>query len=411
MRSVGLALAVAVLGSPAAAEDWQPRLKRGGWEIGLNGYVQYDARDYPNWDLEDETLRNDTSEFPRRLRVGIDGEWKRLSFELQFDPNDSSEHLKDAWVELKVSKALRIRGGNTKVPVGREWLTSAARTDFVERSMLTNSLAPGRDWGGLVSGEVLDDLEYAAGLFTGDGRGLFGRSETTGALRLVYKPWKGLEVGASYSRADVEADTDLVGGDPRAKGFAADAASGFRYYLRHFVQGTRERMGGDVALERGPFSVKGEYLRGREERLGQGSTCRTSGVELVCDDLPTLVGEGWSASATWLLTGEKKKRTIEPKRPFPSGPGALELAVRWETLDHDDDGPGTGFAGSGTRARNVRPAGVRTLTGGLSWWPRAYVRLMANVILDTYDDALLAPERNRSGNYVTLVGRIQVVVP
>jgi hypothetical protein len=142
-------------------------------------------------------------------------------------------------------------------------------------------------------------------------------------------------------------------------------------------------------------------MQAREERLGQGS---------VLDDLPSQIATGWSAAATWLVTGERKTGNIKPKRALFHGPGAIEIGARLEDLHFDDDGPGGGFEGAGTRARNIRPAADRIFTGGLSWWPVGWVRLMGNVVVERYDDPLLAPEPGRRGNYVTFLARTQLTL-
>ncbi len=110
------------------------------------------------------------------------------------------------------------------------------------------------------------------------------------------------------------------------------------------------------------------------------------------------------------MTGEKKKRTIRPRRSLFGGPGAVELAVRYEELRFDDV-KNEGFESAGSRAANIRPAGLRAFTGGLSWWPGPFLRLVGDVVVERYDDALRAPEPGKTGNYVSLLGRVQVHLP
>ena len=154
-------------------------------------------------------------------------------------------------------------------------------------------------------------------------------------------------------------------------------------------------------FRRGPFGLAAEWMRAREEREEQGS---------VLDDLPAQIATGWYAGATWLVTGEKKDNSIRPKRPFPRGPGAIEIGARYETLHFDDDGADVGFEGAGNRARNIRPASDRVFTGGLSWWPVSWLRFMGNVLVERYEDPLLAPEPGRRGNYVTFLARTQMTL-
>jgi phosphate-selective porin len=105
-------------------------------------------------------------------------------------------------------------------------------------------------------------------------------------------------------------------------------------------------------------------------------------------------------------------KTIKPEHPIHRGGiGAVELGLRYDALKVDDDGPDAGFEGAGSRARNIRPVGASTFTGGFSWWPVYFLRLMGNAVMERYDDPLLAPVPGKKGNYVTLLGRLQLSVP
>jgi phosphate-selective porin len=375
-----------------------------GFRIALQGYVQADFRSFPEWpsvDADGGSLHADEFEW-RRLRIGLEGRWKRLTFEFDADPAfEEGDQLKDAWLSLRLAKELQVRGGHMKLPVSPERLTSPSKTDFVERADVVEAIAPNRDWGVVLHGEIGRFLEYQAGVFEGDGRSSDDRAGTTAAARLVLKPARWLDLGGSWSQGDVEAEP--AGGtlDPEPKGFSGRGASGYRFFSPAFVNGRRLRWGADARVQTGPVAVWGEFLEGREQRKGQGPTL---------EDLPDLQGDGWSVTATWLVTGEKKTRTIRPGAPLFGGPGAVELAVRYEELWFDDVS-NEGFESAGSRAANVRPAGLSAFTGGLSWWPSSFLRLVGNVVLERYDDALRAPEPGKSGNYVSVLGRVQVHLP
>ena len=404
----GLVLSIARPASLGAQEwKWGPgaRVERSGFELRLSGYAQEDFRSYGD-DFENDRgerpILNETTEL-RRLRLGFVAETKRVEVQLQFDLVDEFEKLKDGYVELKLAKAFHIRGGNFKVPVGAEWMTSASRIDFIERSMIAGELAPGRDWGIAILGDPLKSVFYEVGVFKGDGRRDQQRADTTVAARLVLNPIDDLDIGASYSQGEVKADPELADVDLAAKGFPGNALSGFNFSVRRFVNGTRRRMGGDLHYTPGPIGLRFEVLRGTEERKGQGS---------VFDDLPQEVATGWTASATWLVTGGSKKRTVEVERGLhKGGPGAIEIGARYESLRFDDDGEDTGFAGAGNRARNIRPVEGKAFTGGVSWWPVDWIRLVGNVVVERFEDELLAPVPGRKGNYVTLLGRAQIAIP
>jgi phosphate-selective porin OprO/OprP len=375
-----------------------------GFRLALQGYIQADFRSFQDWTAGDEdtgSLRADEFEW-RRLRIGLEGKWKRLSFEVDFDPAfEDGDELKDAWVNLRLAKALEVRGGHTKLPTSPERLTSPAKTDFIERAAVVESIAPPRDWGVVLHGEIGRALEYQAGVFAGDGSERDDRAGTTAVARLVLKPARWMDLGGSFSQGDVEADPVGAGLDPEPKGFAGKSLTQYRFFPAVYVEGRRLRWGADARIQAGPFSLWGEYSQGREERRGQGPTL---------EDLPDLRGDGWSVTATWLVTGEKKTRTLRPSRSLFGGPGAVELAARYEELRFDDV-TNEGFESAGSRAANVRPAGLRAFSGGLSWWPSSFLRLIGDVVVERYEDALRAPEPGKKGNYVSLLGRMQVHLP
>lgn len=417
-RTCCLALALLAAGAAGRGEEGAKfgpglryRNKQADVNIGIHGYGQLDYLDFLNWENRDESQILESPDWtPTRLRLGLDGEWRRLSFQVQgdfgdlanFEPDIDVQRLRDAWVDYRFAKAFSLRAGHQKLPVSAEWLTSARRIDFIPRSLPVRNLAPDRDWGALAHGEIGKGLEYMVGVFAGDEYRSFRRTETTGAARLVLRPFDGLELGGSFAQGDIAAQPETPGADLRARGQEGRASSAFEFFKRKFVDGRRQWIGGDIALLRGPVGLKGEYLQQTEQRRGQGPNF---------EDLPTVKGWGWAASATWLVTGEKKRRTIEPEHPLFRGPGAIELGVRYDEVRYDDEGPDTGFAGVGDRSRNLRPAADSTFTGGISWWLRAWMRVEGNVIVERFEDPLLAPEPGRQTNYVSLIARLQLELP
>ena len=411
-------LASALAASGARAQDekkpepppgWRAKLfslenPSAGFRIALKGYVQADFRSYQDWTAEDtDGNRSLPPDFEwRRARIGFEGDWRRLSFDVNVDPAfDRGNELKDAWVGLRLSKAIQLRGGNMKLPVGSEFQISPAKTDFIERAAFVESIGPNRDWGALVRGEVSRAVEYQAGVFAGDNRSSEKGAGTTGTARLVLEPRPWLALGGSFSQGDVQADPAGPGLAPQPKGLPGQGVTGYLFFPSVYVDGRRLRWGADARVETGPFSLWGEFLETREERKGQGETLL---------DLPDVRGDGWSANATWLVTGEKKTRTIRARRSLFHGPGAVEIAARYESLRFDDVG-NQGDEVAGRRAANLRPAGYRAFTSGLSWWTSPILRLLGDVVVERYDDSLRAPTSGKKGNYVTLLGRVQVHLP
>jgi phosphate-selective porin len=380
-----------------AQEPWAPAVRAGDLRIDATGYVQLDFRAFPNWPSWEsiDGHRSDAIDF-RRVRLGAEGEWKRLSFELDFDPGDpDQEYVKDAYAELKIAKELRIRGGNFKPPFSPEFLRSPAKIDFVERAIPVDALSPSRDLGVMLHGKLFDRVLYESGIFAGDGRTRSERAGPTAAARLTVEALEGFVLGVSFTRGSVDEAS-------APQGFAGRNPVQYEFFGPHFIEGQRTRLDVEMELVKGPVAVRAELLKGSEERLGQGA---------LFDDVPALEATGWYVSGTWLVTGEKKRGTIRPDHPLPAGMGAVEIGLRLESLRFDDAGTESSFESASDRARNVRPAGNLAFTGGVSWWPNRFVRVMTNVVVDRYDDPLFAPEPGRTGNYVSLLTRLQFQLP
>jgi phosphate-selective porin OprO/OprP len=394
------AAALALVGAEARAEEGGPASPPGwrvspleldkpsaGFRLRLKGYMQTDFRSFRGWTVVGDgpgRSRADPFEW-RRLRIGFEAEWKRLSFDLAVDPAfDRGDRLKDGTIGLRVGPRLRLLAGYVKLPVSPEFLSSPSKDDTVERAAAVDGFAPGRDWGALLRHDGRR-VEYQLGVFAGDGRGRASRAGTTAAGRLVLKPLRWLDAGASLSGGDVRAATAGPGGEPEPNGLSGRSLTGFSVAPAAFVDGRRLRWGTDLRLHSGPLSVWGELLHAREPEAAAGGRA-------------DIREEGWSATATWLVTGERKTRTIRPARPLPHGPGAVEVVARFEAV-HFDGGLGR------------RRAGFHALQGGLSWWPSPFLRLMGDVVVERYDDALRAPEPGKRGPYVSLLARAQVHIP
>lgn len=100
------------------------------------------------------------------FRGKLDGDF---SYYLQFDFTKSPSVL-DAFMAYTPRPWLGVKVGAFKSPFSREYLTSAAKIDFVNRSFAVNAFAPKRQIGFEVYGWVVPNrLKYQAGVFNGDG--------------------------------------------------------------------------------------------------------------------------------------------------------------------------------------------------------------------------------------------------
>ena len=326
-----------------------------------------------------------------RTRAGINGVVAGLfSFQIEHDLGDGGE-WRDVYINYEQFDAVQIQAGKFKLPFSREQTTSPARIDFVYRSRAAEALAPGRDRGVMVHGRVIrNKLEYEVGLFDHDGdnarrsgadRVYGGRSI---AARMTARPFRSgrsaartLEMGVAGVWSDVsEGLSSLQGETPFGRDF---------YEPDLWVLGAQNRQGVEFRWRPGPFSVKSEYIRLTTERRNQS-------VEDT--DLSPTVADGWYASGTWILTGERKVDGPEnPRRPLPRGPGSIEAAVRLEGIEFSSTGPedDDGEPSFSPRADVVRGNRLRALTLGVNWIPIRWVRVQFNVIRESLDDPSQGP--------------------
>lgn len=391
--TAGADRAIAQQTSQDTAQDPEP-----SFELAPRAYLQLDWRGYPDWTVVPGggRLNLNTLEV-RRARVGVDGRWRGVSFELTLDPQDVDGTLvKDAYAQLRLPGSLRLRAGQFKLPGSREYLVSARNIDFLERAALADSAAAGRDIGGMLTGRVTSALEYQVGLFAGDGNGRGSRAGLTAAGRIEWTLPGDVVVGGSVSEGrskTVETDP-ATGIDGPANGINGRSSSGYRFFDRLYVRGRRARAGVDVSWEPGPWRIVGEALRVTDERNAQG---------LDLEDLPSVVGLGWSASAHRQF-GRRRGAARSRIREW-------EVGVRIDGLGLDDVGPTTARDSVRLRATDVRPRAATTLTAGGSWRAWQWARVLADAAHEHYSEARSAPEAGRRGRYWTFGTRIQFELP
>ena len=303
------------------------------FELVPEAYIQLDWRSYPESPVSPGTGRLEFNTFEvRRLRAGVNGQWRGVQFELTFDPQDLDGTLvKDAYAEFRPG-SYEIRFGQFKPPGSRDYGTSARQTDFLERAALGRALSAQRDVGVALHGDLGQRFDYDVGIFAGDNNGSTRRSGLTGAGRLEWEPGRDLVLAVYGSEGRLTA----VDTDPE-NGLEGRLSSGYRFFENVYVQGRRTRLGGDVEWSPGRWQFTVEALRVRDERQEQG-------VDI--DNLPSVVGTGASLTTRWRFA---------PRR---------DVAVRYEYLGFDDDRSGHGhgecaptrggFAGAGGASRDLR---------------------------------------------------------
>lgn len=108
----------------------------------------------------------------RRFRLVFDGNafkpW--LLYTVQIDADSGPVVLRDAYFDIAYNKSFAPRIGQYKVPFSREELTSSSELQLVERSVVNEEFAFGRDIGTAIYGILGNSITYGAGVFNGNGR-------------------------------------------------------------------------------------------------------------------------------------------------------------------------------------------------------------------------------------------------
>ncbi len=244
----------------------------------------------------------------RRARIFIAGRiYEYFAYKLSVElEGSSSNRLIDAYINYDYFPYLQFRLGQFKEPFSFEALTSSKYLPFTERST-GYYLTPARDVGFMIHGTVFDkDIQYALGLFNGDGRdgsrrGQKDDKEITG--RLVIRPFrkwgpgllKGLQVGGSYSYARLDtSDFHFKIRTPARTAFFT-VQTRAKFNITQEVD-TLERYGLELVYTYGPLLIMAEYIRTKFQDVSLSDMSRFD-FDLRC----------WYAGFHIMLTGEKHR--------------------------------------------------------------------------------------------------------
>jgi phosphate-selective porin OprO and OprP len=395
------------------SEEWgfrwddHPSLRLGrGTRIDFRFRLQADVKDSDAPLPEDDDAEASTVDIARR-RIGVEGEIVNL-FDYEVDRelavDEGEEAWRDVYINYKQFGFAEVQAGKFKVPFSLDENTSSTNLDLVYRSRAAELLAPGRDRGVMAHGRVLDRgiLRYEAGLFEHDGSNARRRTsndrvhgDRTTAGRVTLQPFRSmtsplsdLAFGIAFTSSHIDE------GFPDLRGRTALDVNFYRPDV--WVNGTRRRTGLEFRWRPGPYSIKAEYMKLTDERLGQS-------VEDT--DLSRLFATGWYVSGTWAITGENKADGVDrPRRPLllkDSGFGAVEVAARIERIEFGSDANGD-VPSQGPRADVIAGNADRVETVGVNWYPNRWLKIQFNVIRETIAD----PERGPLPGQPTFWSRV-----
>ncbi|HUP59475.1 MAG TPA: porin [Thermoanaerobaculia bacterium] len=229
----------------------------------------------------------------RRAKTKFDG-WfyrKNMTYELQLNWPDTANPLEDANFNFAHSRAFQVKAGQFKVPFGRQELTSSGSQQFVDRSIVSNEFARGRDIGVQFWGLTLGNrIDWRIGAFNGNGRTVSANDNDAFQYnaRVTWQPWGDVK----YSEGDFESsDRPLfaiagqyenndragatTGNDVSREILGADAVfkyKGFSAFAEYFTRDNEPETGAET--EAGGFNVQLGYfiVRNKFEIAGRYAT-------------------------------------------------------------------------------------------------------------------------------------------
>ncbi|MBK8576288.1 MAG: porin [Elusimicrobia bacterium] len=358
----------------AGKEGFAIKSADGAFGLKFFGDVQVDGRFY----LVDNAGSFSDTILVRRLRPTFEMSGFGV-LTARFQPNfgGSTYTLDDAYLDYKAAPGLIFRAGRYKPPVGLENLQSSVRTTFVERSLATN-LVPVYDVGAQLGGGLIDGrVNYAFSLSNGapDGETVTGDSadgkEVSG--RLFFQPWKGsksllsdLGVGVSGTSGSESGATTTNKKLPA--GFKTEGLNTFFTYKYAVAQGKHQRVSPQLYWYGSNMGVLGEYVVSYQHVRSTTTS-----------NLVSLANQAWQVAASFVLTGETPGyKGLKPAKDFSPSKGqwgAVELAGRVSRFTVDEDA----FDSTNILSDpNVSAREARALTGGVNWYPNAFVKAMVN---------------------------------
>jgi phosphate-selective porin OprO and OprP len=368
LQLTGMALFVA--SSCANAYDWNDWptkfTSESGVEFGVKGLYQGDINRFSNDTLSSGASRFEGMETWRRKEFSLYAK-KKGAFEVTAGYDFQSHLWLDNFLRLNTAHKGDFRVGQFKTPVGLDdGATSTSATTFLERALPEASIHQGRrigaDWAYSPNKSWwLNAAYFNGGDLNGDNDG------QTYAARVIFNPIatdrEVIHLGFSLSREIRNDEVARIRARPEA-GLTPIRLidTGSLIHTDHI-----DRWGLEGAWRNGPYLIQGEVL-GIDAARGAG--------------LNNFGGLGWYVFGSWMLTGETKPYkagAFGNPVPVRSG-GAVELAVRYSTLDLNDG--------------LVRGGRQHDWTIGANWYITTHFKLQLNYIRATSDRGSLALDPN-----------------
>ncbi len=382
---IAAAAASLVTAIPASAQQQPPKPKPTGtrWEddsIRFGDSVRIEPKVRVQGDL---LLWKDPDEIDDRFswgsrRLGVNGElFNRVQFQVERafqDDDDDDTAWRDVYVDVRINRALQVRGGRFKLPFSMERNTSRDEIDFVQRATAVRALSPARDNGVMVHGRMANRVvEYEVGVFqhadgatlSDDpnfwnplGAALAGRVIVSPIRDRNDGPTRDLHFGAALVRNTIEEGLNSVVGR---------SFDGERFFDRFDVNGQRTRLGAEGLWRGQRVTLKGELLQLTDQRKAQAVTG---------EDLSDLVTRGVYLTGIVRVFGEPGKKRQ-----------SVDAAARYDRMTLGSKNQ-SDEAFTNPRADHVAPLAKDTWTFGGNWQAHRWIRVQGNLIREHLVDTL-----------------------
>jgi len=359
----------------------------------IGGRIQHDSMTQ-SADDDVETAAGDADQEQRfrRARLFIKG-WidERFEFKIEGDFVGGNSRFADVYLRLKDFPFSDTTFGHFKEPVGLEQQMSAGDLLMMERS-LPNFLVPGRSAGLMVNGTFAEMFgTYAIGIFrdtdeSGDssdftpGSGVAKDNHAVTAratYTFLFDPAGNmvLQAGFSYSdRSETEFNFDID--------FGLDSDNLSTTSTSPLLADSVDILSFEALFMIESFLAIVEYVRMTVDEPAAGDTDFTA----------------YSVTMSYIVTGERRphireRGTVGGVRPNHNafgkdadGIGAIEVVVRIDFLDLDDNGLPLGANGE-----------YQTIMVGVNWYANGNVKIMLNLGTFSFDNGTLDGDGEEAG--------------
>ncbi len=347
-RAVVSGLVAALAMAPAAVaadDDWKVKWDNGFKVESADGdfKLKFGGRLQADWTFVDPDADLEAA-FPgivdgnefRRARLFFSGTvYEKVEFKAQYDFAGGETDIKDLYVGVLDTPVGNIRVGHFKEPFSLEELTSSKYITFLEQALPVEAFAPSRNTGIMLHDHRGDRLTWAVGAFRESDD--FGVTDNAASGKLnVTARVTGLPLYEEDGRRMIH-----VGAGVSQKDFGVDE---FRFRARAEVHQLEDRF-----VDTDDFAAEEVNLYNLE-LAGVFDRFWFAAEHIAADADASLLGDpgfdGMYVQAGVFLTGGDYRRyktsagawdRMKPGRNFgQGGPGAIEIAARYSSIDLSD---------------------------------------------------------------------------